>query len=77
MVPGMAERDRFTSREQWNDWWRVVSPPAAGALFRVNACALWRWRPARLAPFGSRPPGRRFSWGWARHTPGREVLTGY
>jgi hypothetical protein len=77
MVPGTVERDRFTSREQWNDWWRVTSPPAGRALYRVNAGALWRWRPTRLWQAGSRQPERRSASGWVRSAPGREALTGY
>lgn len=78
MVPGMAERDRFTCREQWNDWWRVASPPAGRALYRVNTGALWTWCTPHLWLPRGRQPGRRPGWGWVRHAPGRgAALTGY
>lgn len=76
MVPGTVERDAFTSREQWHDWWRITAPPAACALHQVNSGSWWtrcrslRWR------VQARPPGARARWGWVRPPAGREALTG-
>lgn len=77
MVPGTAERDRSTSREQWNDWWRVNSPSAGRALRRVNAGALWTWRPALLLRPGVRQEKSRADGGWVGQVAGDEALTGY
>ena len=77
MVPGTAERDRFTNREQWKDWWQAASPPGGRPLSRVNASGLWTWRRPQSWRWSSRQPGTRPGWGWARPTPGREAATGY
>jgi hypothetical protein len=77
MVPGTAERDRFTSREQWIDWWRVVSPPTDRTLHHVNAGVLWRWLPAHLWRSGIGQQKTRARWGWVRQALSREVFTGY
>jgi hypothetical protein len=77
MVPGTAERDRFTSREQWNDWWRDASPPAACGLHRVNTWAPGAWLATRLRQWRSGQKRTRAGWGWVRHAPGVEALTRY
>ncbi|MCA9876218.1 MAG: hypothetical protein KC442_00490 [Thermomicrobiales bacterium] len=77
MVPGLAERERASLREQWTDWMRVVSPPLAGhRLFRIGATG----HPSRLSAAlraTIRGRGVRAEAFGARHVLREELLKGY
>lgn len=77
MVPGTAERDRFTSHEQWIDWWRVASPSGSRVLQHVNAGPRWTWPPVLLRRSQIRRKATGSGRGWFRQGLRREVSTGY
>ena len=77
MVPGMAERDRFTIREQWKDWWRVTLPPAGRGLHRVNAGTPGIWYATSMQRWRSRQQASRGGWERVRFGVGRNMFPEY